>query len=138
MVKKTWLAVALLILIGSGSLLIHDVVFARTQESEPAFAKNLHVLTFVKSKAELKGWMNMIKTSLGVDCDYCHDTNDFASDAKPPKRIARVMLKMLVQIRKDYFSFPNAQPPTCYTCHQGHKKPVNEPSNGFKGFADAE
>ena len=134
MVKNTWLAVALLVSVGAGSLMINNVVFANTKPKEPSFAKNLQVLTFLKSKQQLKGWMHMIKTSLGVNCDYCHNTNNFASDAKPPKRIARVMLKMLVQIRKDYFAFPNAQKPTCFTCHQGHKKPVNAPAEGFKGF----
>ncbi|MGO9482343.1 MAG: photosynthetic reaction center cytochrome c subunit family protein [Candidatus Kryptoniota bacterium] len=72
-------------------------------QSQPSFAKNLQVLKFIKSKQELKSWMNMIKTSLGVDCDYCHNTDNFASDEKPTKRKARMMLKMLVQIRADYF-----------------------------------
>lgn len=130
-VNKSWLVFPVLAAIGLCSLLIHDKVYAK-QEEKPKFAKNLQVLTFVKSKKELKGWMEMIKTSLGVDCDYCHNTNDFASDAKPPKRIARVMLKMLLQIRSTYFSFPNAKKPTCYTCHQGHKRPTNAPPGGFK------
>ncbi len=120
----------MLVAVGLSSLLIHDNVFAKEQQ-KPKFAKNLQVLTFLKSKEELKGWMHMIKTSLGVDCDYCHNTDDFASDQKPPKRIARNMIKMLLQVRQDYFSFPNAEQPTCYTCHQGHKKPINEPKGGF-------
>ncbi len=131
MVKRTWLAIVVIISIGVGSLLIHNRVYAHPQ-TQPTFAKNLQVLKFVKSKEELKGWMKMIKTSLGVDCDYCHNTDNFASDEKPAKRKARMMLKMLIQIRQDYFSYPNAKQPTCYTCHQGHKEPVNEPSGGFK------
>lgn len=101
-------------------------------QSQPTFAKNLQVLKFVKSKDELKGWMRMIKTSLGVDCDYCHNTDNFAGDEKPAKRKARMMLKMLVQVRDDYFSYPDAKQPTCYTCHQGNKEPTNEPTGGFK------
>ncbi len=135
MVNKSWLVFPVLIAVGLGSLLIHDKVYAR-QETKPKFGKNLQVLTFINSKEELKGWMHMIKTSLGVDCDYCHNTDNFASDAKPPKRVARVMIKMLLQIRKDYFSFPNAPQPTCYTCHQGHKKPTNEPAGGFPNGND--
>ncbi len=134
MAKKTWLGIALLISFGAGSLLIHSVVFASTKPKEPSFAKNLQVLTFLKSKQQLKDWMHMFKTSLGVNCDFCHNTNNFASDAKPPKRIARVMLKMLLKIRKEYFSFPNAKMPTCYTCHRGQKVPEIEPASGFKGF----
>jgi|YelNatPaOPRAMG01_1025707.scaffolds.fasta_scaffold05286_4 hypothetical protein len=131
MVKRNWLVIIVFILFGVGNLLIHNRVFANSQ-TEPTFAKNLQVLKFVKSKEELKVWMRMIKTSLGVDCDYCHNTDNFASDEKPAKRKARMMLRMLIQIRQDYFSYPDAKQPTCYTCHQGHKEPVNEPTGGFK------
>lgn len=129
--KKNWLVFPLLVALGVGGLVVRSNVYAE-QQSKPKFAKNLQVLTFVKSKKELKSWMDMIKQSLGVDCAYCHNVHDFASDAKPTKRIARVMLKMLVQIRSTYFTFPHAKPPTCYTCHQGHKHPMNTPSGGFK------
>lgn len=131
MLKKNWLVFPVLITIGLGSLLIHNNVYAKP-DAKPSWGKNLQVLTFVKSKKELKSWMEMIKQSLGVDCSYCHNTHDFASDAKPPKRIARQMLKMLLQVRSTYFSFPHAKKPTCYTCHQGHKHPENVPSGGWK------
>ncbi len=131
--KSAWIVVSALIMIGLVSLFSHDIVFAKPK-NEPSFAKNLQVLTFLKTKNELKSWMHMMKKSLGVNCSYCHNTQDYASDAKVPKRRARMMLKMLVQIRKDYFSFPNAKKPTCYTCHQGHKHPVNIPPSGFEGF----
>jgi Photosynthetic reaction centre cytochrome C subunit len=132
MQRKSLLAISTLLAAGMISLLIqHSQVYADPQ-AQPSFAKNLQVLKFVKSKEELKGWMRMIKTSLGVDCDYCHNTDNFASDEKPTKRKARMMLKMLVQIRSDYFAYPDAKEPTCFTCHQGHKEPTNEPEGGFK------
>ena len=124
--SKSWLVILLLIGIGACGLSVRKEVYA---QQEPSFAKNLQVLKFVKSKEELKSWMKMIKTSLGVDCDYCHNTDDFASDEKPTKRKARMMLKMLVQIRQDYFAYPDAKEPTCYTCHRGQKEPVNAPEN---------
>ncbi len=131
MLKKNWLVFPVLIAVGVGSLLIHNKVYAN-QEAKPSWGKNLQVLTFVKTKKELKGWMDMFKQSLGVNCAFCHNTNNFASDAKPQKRIARVMLKMLLQLRSTYFSFPHAKKPTCYTCHQGHERPMNMPPGGFK------
>ncbi|MFZ1082115.1 MAG: c-type cytochrome [Candidatus Kryptoniota bacterium] len=132
MQRKPLLVVLTLIVVGiSGILFQHGRVYAN-QQSQPTFAKNLQVLKFVKSKSELKSWMYMIKTSLGVDCDYCHNTDNFASDEKPTKRKARMMLKMLVQIRADYFAYPDAKQPTCYTCHQGQKEPTIEPPGGFK------
>lgn len=129
--NKNWLVFPILVAIGLGGLVLRDNVYAKEQ-AKPKFAKNLQVLTFVKSKKQLHSWMEMIKQSLGVNCSFCHNTNDFASDAKPTKRIARVMLKMLLQIRSTYFSFPNAKKPTCYTCHRGHKHPMNAPDEGFK------
>lgn len=131
MLKKNWLVFPALVAIGLSSLLIHDRVYAK-QAAKPSWGQNLQVLTFVKTKKQLKGWMDMIKQSLGVDCAFCHNTNNFASDAKRPKRIARVMLKMLLQIRSTYFSFPHAEKPTCYTCHGGHKHPMDAPPGGFK------
>ncbi len=131
MARKLWLVIPVVIAVALSGLLIRQRVFAM-QQAKPTFAKNLQVLTFLKSKEELKGWMRMVKTSLGVDCDFCHNTDNFASDEKPTKRKARMMMKMLVQIRADYFSYPNAKQPTCYTCHQGNKEPVSEPAGGFK------
>ena len=124
--------VSALIIIGISGLVFHRNRAYANPQSQTAVGKNLQILKFVKSKDELKGWMRMIKTSLGVDCDFCHDTDNFASDEKPEKRKARMMLKMLVQIRGDYFAYPDAKQPTCYTCHQGHKEPVSEPPGGFK------
>ena len=132
MQRKSLLVISALIVVGAAGLLFqHNRVFA-DQQPQPSFAKNLQVLKFIKSKDELKGWMRMIKASLGVDCDFCHNTENFASDEKPEKRKARMMLKMLVQIRGDYFAYPDAKQPTCYTCHQGNKEPTNEPQGGFK------
>ncbi|HUI29218.1 MAG TPA: c-type cytochrome [Candidatus Acidoferrales bacterium] len=132
MQRKSFVTILAIILIGAAGLLIQRTMAYAGPQSQPSFAKNLQVLKFVKSKEELKGWMNMVKTSLGVDCDYCHNTDNFASDEKPTKRKARMMLKMLVQVRNDYFAYPDAKQPTCYTCHQGHKEPASEPEGGFK------
>jgi len=132
MYRKSLTVISILIVVGMTGLFFHHSQVYADSQSQTAFAKNLQVLKFVKSKQELKSWMNMIKTSLGVDCDYCHNTDNFASDEKPTKRKARMMLKMLVQIRADYFAYPDAKQPTCYTCHQGHKEPTIEPEGGFK------
>ena len=133
--KKAWIVVTALVLTGVVGLSSRDLAFGN-QKQEPSFAKNLQVLTFLKSKEELKSWMGMMKQSLGVNCSFCHNTQNYASDVKVPKRRARMMLKMLLQIRQEYFSFPNAKKPTCYTCHRGHKRPLNMPPGGFKNFID--
>lgn len=98
---------------------------------------NLHVLPKNISHDDLMKVMHGFAGSLGVKCNYCHAPGaqpkhlDFASDAKPEKRIARTMLRMTQEINKKYLSQVNvadAQPEqknvTCGTCHRGHDIPV--------------
>lgn len=69
-------------------------------------------------------------------CLHCHvgdmeqpvATWDFASDAKPAKHKARVMMAMVAAINRDHLSRLDARidPPqavTCYTCHAGRPDP---------------
>lgn len=99
--------------------------------------KNLHVLPKSISHDDLMKVMHGFAGSLGVKCNYCHAAAakphhlDFASDAKPEKRIARTMMRMTRRINKKYLSRVNlvdAKPEqkevTCGTCHRGHEIPV--------------
>jgi hypothetical protein len=57
---------------------------------------------------------------------------DFASDAKPEKKVAREMIRMVRDINGNYISKlphdPGETPSvTCGTCHRGHTTP--EPFN---------
>ncbi|HTU51718.1 MAG TPA: c-type cytochrome [Acidobacteriaceae bacterium] len=98
---------------------------------------NLHVLPKNISHDDLMKVMHGFTGSLGVKCNYCHAAAaqprhlDFASDAKPEKRIARTMMRMTRQINQKYLSQVNvadAKPEqkhvTCGTCHRGHDIPV--------------
>ncbi|MHB8389711.1 MAG: c-type cytochrome [Acidobacteriaceae bacterium] len=98
---------------------------------------NLHVLPKNISHDDLMKVMHGFTGSLGVKCNYCHAPGtqprhlDFASDAKPEKRIARTMIRMTREINKKYLSEVNvaeAKPEqknvTCGTCHRGHDIPV--------------
>ena len=53
--------------------------------------------------SQLAGTMSFIATSLGVRCDTCHVTGDFASDAKAEKKTARQMIAMQLGIDKQSF-----------------------------------
>ncbi len=132
MLRKPLIVISTILIAAAGGLIFERETANAAPQAQAPVGKNLQVLKFVKSRDELKGWMRMIKNSLGVDCDYCHNMDNPASDEKPTKRKARMMLKMLVQVRDDYFAYPDAKQPTCYTCHQGNKEPVNEPAGGFK------
>src|SRR5689334_6717695 len=72
--------------------------------AEEAPNTNLKVLPKDRFKTfgEILPTMQGIRDALGVGCVYCHTytvpwapTNDFASDAKPTKEKARVMIKMV-------------------------------------------
>ena len=110
--------------------------------------KNLQVLPKNITNDSLDKIMDGFSAMLGVNCKYCHyrdkktDKLIFDSDEKPEKEIARKMMRMTMDINKNYFQFnenvtaEQVQAVTCYTCHKGtpmpekEKKPViNSPFN---------
>jgi hypothetical protein len=70
--------------------------------------------------------MNMFTRSLGVDCNYCHVEDKFELDDKPPKQIARRMLRIVGTIAREIYKGPTSI--NCYTCHRGQTRPVSLPS----------
>lgn len=107
--------------------------FMPKQQEEPQYT-NLKVLPKNISKAELDKVMSGFKTALGVKCNFCHAPNaegkmDFASDAKPEKDMARMMMKMTANINKKFFHIKDAKTPNavlavnCITCHNGKPHP---------------
>lgn len=95
--------------------------------------KNLQVLSPTLTRDELVATMRTYARSLGTRCDHCHvqtmvdgkEQNDFPSDAKPEKKVARTMIRMTLALNRDYVSHVNAhgQTVTCATCHRGHTVP---------------
>lgn len=67
--------------------------------------------------------MNMMSASLGVNCKFCHASNDgeYEKEGFEHKDIARQMLKMTFEMNKNYFD-ARAEI-TCATCHQGKPMP---------------
>jgi Photosynthetic reaction centre cytochrome C subunit len=100
--------------------------------------RNLKILTQDISDEKLDSIMGSYNKALGVDCNFCHaadkkfpDRLDLASDEKPMKEEARKMMRMTIQLNKDYFYFDSTQRPeylkvvTCITCHRGDPMPVD-------------
>ncbi|CUU08969.1 Photosynthetic reaction center cytochrome C subunit [Candidatus Thermokryptus mobilis] len=87
------------------------------------FGRNIQVLTDVQTKEQLTKIMEDMANSLGVKCNYCHNVNNYASDEKETKRKARVMLKMVLTINRDFINWDRAEIVDCYTCHRGQTKP---------------
>lgn len=113
---------------------------ARAQQPQfewPAHPRNLKVLPKGTSPDQLRETMVGFTQALGVRCVHCHvgeegkplTTFDFASDAKPTKQIARDMVKMTGDVRKDLGKMKlSADVPRvnmrCATCHHGHVRPT--------------
>ncbi|MGH9534334.1 MAG: c-type cytochrome [Terriglobales bacterium] len=85
---------------------------------------NLKVLNNIPA-SQLFPTMHYFTQALGVKCEFCHVPGDFASDAKPHKRRARQMIRMVEGIDHDNFGgFPAV---SCYTCHRGSSHPESVP-----------
>jgi hypothetical protein len=88
--------------------------------AEAQDASNLKVLPKDIKKADLKKLMKAQAASLGVQCDYCHDTDDYAKDTEK-KEIGRDMMRMTGEINRNHFK---GEPKVgCVTCHNGKKEP---------------
>ncbi|MEE8526783.1 MAG: c-type cytochrome [Thermoanaerobaculia bacterium] len=97
---------------------------------------NLEVLPADISKAELVSTMRHISLSLDLRCHHCHagepqtsfDTYDFASDQKPLKETARVMMRMVDEINGKLLA-PLGKDAAdrivvrCATCHHSQRRP---------------
>ncbi len=106
---------------------------AQTPVADNLEFHNLQILPPNITHDELISTMRGIARSLGTKCNHCHAANapgakeefDFASDAKPEKKVARTMLRMTRTINAEYVSKVNAhgQTVTCFTCHRCHTVP---------------
>jgi hypothetical protein len=114
---------------------------AAAQQAAPlagAARPHLRVLQTLP-EAQLFPLMNLVATSLGVRCDYCHvqESPDltrtpanvggwrWARDDKPQKRKALEMMQMVVELNATRFGGEHRV--TCFTCHNGSTKPARTP-----------
>jgi hypothetical protein len=97
---------------------------------------NLKVLPKDVSKQDLMNTMRGFTNGLGVRCEYCHASSttnpnepDFASDQKPEKTTARVMMQMTglintQELPKITTKHPDRVDVRCRTCHRGIPRPI--------------
>jgi hypothetical protein len=112
----------------------------RAPEQLPQKFTNLSVLPKDIAPRDLVDIMKQFCFDLGVRCEHCHQGEgndlskfDFASDARPAKATARVMLKMVAAINTEHLkSLARTPAPnvTCYTCHRGAARPATSPRGG--------
>jgi photosynthetic reaction center cytochrome c subunit len=87
--------------------------------------KNIQVLKGIPAD-QLIPAMQFIAASLGVECEHCHDREAMDKDDKKPKRIARQMMTMMLDIDRN--NFEGRLEVTCYSCHRGAAVPVSIPA----------
>jgi len=92
-------------------------------DSSNSFGDNLKVLHGIHSRDQLINVMRGFTEALGVKCDFCHNTDNFASDEKIQKLTARLMIRMVANIDNNYMIGPRTEKVTCFTCHRGSSVP---------------
>jgi hypothetical protein len=86
--------------------------------------KNLKIL---KPEDLRSGIMRQFTQALGVNCFHCHVQGDNASDEKPQKNTARMMIAMVNDINSKFPDGAAKAKVTCYTCHNGKVTPLTAP-----------
>jgi len=111
---------------------------ARPQMHVPDKFTNLKVFPKDIKKDDLVRAMRAFSQGLGVRCDHCHvltpESQDFASDKKPEKQMARGMMGLVHKLNTDFFTYKDAPKATCFMCHHGEKKPTLTPPPPAGGF----
>lgn len=87
--------------------------------------KNLKIL---KPEDLRAGVMMQYTQALGVRCTHCHVQGDNASDEKPQKATARMMIAMVNEINAKFPDGAAKPHVTCYTCHNGKVTPLTAPA----------
>ena len=90
------------------------------KKGPPPEPKNLQILTG-QPRAQVIAIMRAFSSSLGVECAHCHVQGDFASDEKPTKGTARMMMLMTRDINAKFTD--GKRHVGCYTCHRGSTEP---------------
>jgi len=102
---------------------------APTEKTVEQVFKNIKVLNGMP-QSQLYPAMRFMAASLGFQCGSCHVFKngqlDSAADDKPEKQTARTMIKMVLDINKNY---AQGNPTvSCYTCHRGRTSPQGIPA----------
>jgi hypothetical protein len=111
---------------------LEQMVKGRENEPVETVFKNIQVLKGLPA-GRLLDTMRGVSAALGTNCKKCHDTENFASDDKDDKKIARAMIQMTKGINEQYLkTMPGLDQDaavSCYTCHHGKSHPASKPES---------
>jgi hypothetical protein len=111
---------------------LEKLIKGRENEPVETVFKNIQVLKGLPA-GRLLDTMRGVSAALGTNCKKCHDTENFASDDKDDKKIARSMIQMTKAINDQYLkTMPGLDQDaavSCYTCHHGKSHPASKPES---------
>lgn len=99
--------------------------FSTSREPSGTVYENVRVLGDLPA-ADLADVMTASSASLGVDCAYCHVADNWSSDEKVTKLLARRMHEIQSAVNEEFFT--TGPDVSCWTCHRGQRVPeINLP-----------
>jgi hypothetical protein len=108
-----------------------------SEEEVNYVGKDTQILKFT-SMLELQTYMKEITEALGVDCKYCHDITAFEKTVEGlHKDESREMMKMVNMINENFLQ-DYERKVTCFTCHHGHERPVENKQQWMKLMQEEE
>ena len=119
-------SIKLLVVVGFAAIALSHLVSRGNSQTRVETAgqkfKSIKVLTDMPAD-QMGKVMNMMSASLGVDCKFCHASNDgeYEKEGIEHKDTARKMMRMMFDLNKQNF---NGRPEiNCNTCHNGRSHP---------------
>jgi photosynthetic reaction center cytochrome c subunit len=95
-----------------------DIPLAKDVNENVQVLTDLDALEFARLMQAISTWV-----SPEEGCEYCHNTENLASDEKYTKVISRQMLQMTRDINANWKSHVADTGVTCWTCHRGQPVP---------------
>ena len=112
---------------------IKETIAGKENISSDSVYADIQMLKDVPAEQLLNIMNKGFSNALGVGCDHCHNTSDWASNEKNEKQIAREMMTMSGQIRDMITNIKEIDSDkatiNCYTCHRGEIVPALRPKN---------
>jgi hypothetical protein len=104
---------------------LEALIAGKGEEPSENVFKNIQAMKGIPAGRLLKIMQRGFSKSLGVDCNHCHNPQDWSSDEKEKKIVARKMWTFTDKIKKELPDVTNKKRSTvnCYTCHRGATEP---------------
>lgn len=110
--------------------MVNESIKGREEMQADSVFKNIQIMKTVPAGRLVMIMDKGFSKALGVGCDHCHNTNDWASDEKNAKKITREMMKMSGQIREMISEIKEIESKeatiNCTTCHRGEIVPATK------------